>query len=177
MKKYIILSVCALVALIVLSFIWGNSAQTGQSSGALSAKVQEIINDILHTVGIRGSVSHYFVRKAAHFSEYMVFSAASALAVVYLFRVFFKKTVKVSLLSALIALPMSAIVALTDEFVIQANTAGRGPRLTDVLIDLGGAATGVLLAIAAAYVFYAVRHRNANKNAAAGGETSAAGLH
>lgn len=158
MKKYIILSVCAIAALIVLSFIWGSSAQTGQSSGALSAKAQEIINNILHTVGIRGSVSHHFVRKAAHFSEYMLFSAAAALAVVYLFRVFGARSLKVSLLSALIALPISIIVALTDEFIIQANTLGRGPRITDVLIDLGGSAAGVLLAVAAAAVFYALRH-------------------
>ena len=159
MKKYIILSVCVLVALTVLSFIWGSSAQTGQSSGALSAKVQEIINNILHTVGVRGSVSHRFVRKAAHFSEYAVFSSALGLAIVYLFRAFGANTLKVSLLSAMIALPISVLVALTDEFIIQANTTGRGPRLTDVLIDLGGALTGVLLAVAAAYIFYALRHR------------------
>lgn len=127
------------VALTVLSlawtvFIFSRSMRSGAESSAESGRLTAFLQSLLGGI----PVSEYFVRKLAHFGEYLILALPATGAVMLMRRRW---------------LPVAAwgyavLVALCDEFIIQALAAGRGPRLTDVLIDSAGAFVGVAVTVA-----------------------------
>ena len=61
--------------LLWLGFIFGNSLQTGTESGETSGRVHTLINALPELLGLGSPISHHFVRKAAHFTEFAILAA------------------------------------------------------------------------------------------------------
>ena len=138
-NKIIAAVIFAVLILGVIVFIFANSLKTGTESADDSEVITVFIKGLLGKLGITADKDTVtlIVRKCAHFSEYFLLSAIIFSAFYY-----FTKNKYLPFLSTGICF----IVALTDEFVFQRMTYGRGPLFTDVLIDTGGAAAaGVLL--------------------------------
>ena len=157
MKRYVFAIICTLAVVLWVAFIFANSAQTGEESGATSSDVQELINEILHNIGIDVTLSEHTVRKCAHFGEYMLLGLLACADIFVLSSFIAKRSFKLQLLSFLGAIPFSGAVALIDEFVVQMSTEGRGPSLTDVLIDLGGSGCGVLLVFCVVFIIVGIK--------------------
>jgi len=128
----------ALLTLFVTLFIFGNSLRSGEESAEQSGFFVDILNNVLETVNIHpnyDSIS-FFIRKAAHFSEYFLLSALAAMGI-------FLATTKKQFI--FISPLYSFIIAVCDEFICQAMTEGRGPQWTDVMIDTSGALIAALI--------------------------------
>lgn len=123
--------ITALVMYIIFSF----SAQSAEGSKELS---QGLLNRILEIIPFE--ISHVFLRKAAHFSEYALLGAVSFCA--------FSFTLKRRCF--LWGWVLSTVYAVTDE-VHQLFIPGRACRAFDVFIDSLGAAAGIAFA---ALVFF-----------------------
>ena len=136
-KKRLLLLIFGILIATCIAIIWGNSMTPGNESGEMSGSVTEWINGIVQKIFPSITISHKFVRKAAHFTE---FAILGALLCVELFIWLCAK----KRLFMLLAVPCSFLVALTDE-VIQKFTEGRASSFVDVLIDTSGAAFAVLV--------------------------------
>lgn len=123
--------ITALVMYIIFSF----SAQSAEGSQALS---EGLLDRILKIIPFE--ISHVFLRKTAHFSEYALLGAVSFCA--------FSFTLKRK--SFLWGWVLSAAYAITDE-IHQLFIPGRACRAFDVFIDSLGAAAGIAFA---ALVFF-----------------------
>ncbi len=118
----------ALIALLILLFIWGQSALPVKDSAAESGWLREtIVNPLLRLVGL-GPVSDHLVRKAAHIGEFFLLSLFAA---VFLGR------------KAPLALPLCFAAAFLDESIQLLSD--RGAQVKDVWIDLIGVALGTAL--------------------------------
>ena len=127
----------------VMALIYWFSAQEGEDSARLSAGVTQWLlskltpgyNDLpddmklaaLHRFG-------FWVRKAAHFTEYALLGAALN---AHLHYVLPRRIVPVSW-------GIATLYAMTDE-LHQMFVGGRGPAVRDVCIDSAGALTGALI--------------------------------
>ena len=117
--------------LINLAFIWGNSLLPAQTSAAFSSWVKNILLFFLPDGEPTAIQGHGLLRKAAHFLE---FACYGALWCRYLLLGKRKP--------ALGVLP-GVCTACIDE-TIQCFVPGRGPRVTDVMIDLSGFSLGLV---------------------------------
>jgi len=147
-KSFIIFT--ALTAAIT-AFIFGNSLLDGGTSSEVSGFFSHAVDSFLRLLGFEpdaDTVSHV-IRKTAHFGEYFLLSA-SAFGALY--------SIKGGLRLPFASVGFSAVVALIDEFVMQRITPGRGPQITDVLIDCSGAL------LAALVCFWILRGHNERKN-------------
>lgn len=121
-------------------FIFSNSLQDATASSSRSGAVLAWMQGHFGA----GWLTEYFLRKAAHFSEFWVLGAIGLTC----FRCYGA--------SPLPALFTGLLTALTDE-TIQRFVEGRSSQVTDVWIDFAGCATGVL-------VFWCIRRlRDARK--------------
>lgn len=120
----------ALLALTVV-FILSRSARGKVESDGESQWVTNLIRTVLHN----DSISHAFVRKLAHFTEFFVLGAELS-ALLWLEK---KRTVQwyVNIWFA------GELTALCDETV--QIFSGRGPMVKDVWLDTAGATCGILL--------------------------------
>lgn len=126
-RRFVLFS---MLAVGVMLFAWMMSALPPAASGAQSSWLQGLIQRL---TGL--PISEFFVRKMAHFTEYLMLGlflggAARQLG--------FRRR------DALLALLIALLVALVDE-TIQIFSA-RGPSVVDVWIDLAGAALGLGIA-------------------------------
>ena len=121
-------------ALLVLNvlFIWGNSLLPSQISGAISGWVRDVLSAILGGGDGQAPIisGDGVLRKIAHFIEFACLGAGFGWLLAML-----KKPVAYSLLCGF-------TVACVDE-TIQCFVPGRGPRITDVLLDTAGVACGL----------------------------------
>ena len=123
---------------LTLSFIWGNSLLSGKQSGEVSGVVVSVIYPAAEKIA--GFLSGagpgegpllslekvtFWVRKAAHFSEYAFLGIQAGLYG----RVTDRKLMQV--------LPFGPLTAAVDE-AIQTHSAGRSGELKDVCIDSAG---------------------------------------
>ena len=141
-RKLTATAVSISVALAFCTFLFFNSAQDGNASARISDIFVRAISPLLDGLGIKYEPLEvsFYVRKIAHFLGYFALS----LILLYLFKRFTDQK------RAIIAAPIiSLCVAIFDEFVIQGSTVGRSPEWRDVLIDLCGALTAVLMIIIA----------------------------
>lgn len=126
-------------AILLMIMIFGFSAQNGEQSGGLSAAITDmLVNRILH---IKASpdemlLFEFFIRKAAHFSEYLLLSLALTFALrtngLHGGRLF------------VVTVLWCSLYACTDEFH-QSFVGGRSPQLRDVVIDSCGGLCGSLI--------------------------------
>ena len=159
MKKYIFAVVSTIAVVIWIAVILSNSAQTGVESGSISKAVCEAINNFFENLKLNITFSEHFVRKSAHFCEYMILSVLLCLDVLSISMLFEKLKQKNIFFPLIVALPVSAAVALFDEFGVQMSTVGRGPSFRDVLIDTSGAAFGLLAVSLFFWICLSVRKR------------------
>lgn len=122
----------ALIA-VTLAFIWSRSARGKTASNDESLWVTELLRQIFRNNGI----SHAFVRKLAHFGEFMILGAELS-AWLWLER---KRTLQwyANIWFA------GELCALCDETV--QIFSGRGPAVKDVWLDTAGATCGILLVL------------------------------
>ena len=79
------------------------------------------------------------------FCEYLVLSLLLCTDVLLILKERLSLKCRKNLLFLLTAPTLCALVALIDEFVVQAMSIGRGPSFVDVLIDTSGATVGMLI--------------------------------
>jgi len=155
-----LLKLLSLVPTILLLFlIFGFSAQDGESSGSLSFEIslflvrlaspllpaamsEEVLLD-------RAELIHYFVRKAAHMTEYFLLTLSLQLPLAAWFSN--RLTPK---LRILIGFAATVLFAALDEFH-QTFVPGRSGNFTDVCID----STGALIASLFLLLFYSIHQK------------------
>lgn len=146
-KKELLLQVLSfLPAACMGTLIFGFSSQNAEESSGLSEQVTsalvEGVNTTFHAGWTSAQILYYediwefWVRKAAHFSEYLLFGVLLCLPL-YVCGLTGRQLV-------LSAIAISACYAATDE-LHQFLSPGRSPGLRDVAIDTCGAAVGILL--------------------------------
>lgn len=109
-------------------FIFSNSLQNAVDSSSRSEAVLAWLQDTFGFQWLTG----YLVRKAAHFSEFLVLGAVGL------------KCFDCYGTAVLPALFTGLLTALTDE-TVQRFVEGRSSQVTDVWIDFAGCATGVFV--------------------------------
>ena len=142
-------SICLslMLVLAVMGMIFYFSAQTGESSGALSGRItakvirsfvsdfdsfsEEYRKALLRTVGL-------WIRKGAHFTEFALLGFSLMLHIRQL-----QKRITVYI-PWLWAWGVGTIYAISDE-LHQRFVGGRYPAVTDVLIDSSGVLVGIVL--------------------------------
>lgn len=137
----------ALLTVLWLCFIYGNSLQTGVESGAASGRVHRLVNAIPELLGLGSPISERFIRKAAHFTEFALLGLLVCSDLWAFSAVSLGRRLRFSVSVLLCSVPICAVFASADEF-LQSFVDGRGPSVTDVLIDTSGALTATILFIA-----------------------------
>ena len=124
------LALCIGMTVLLLGFIWGNSALPAEESGGLSGGLLEFLARFLPF--LRGEGGEHFLRKAAHFSEF----AALGLCLAWLFGM---------LRGRLLPAVLCGMAAACVDECIQIFSPGRASSLWDVALDSTGVVTGVLV--------------------------------
>lgn len=140
-----------LPAIVMAMIIFGFSKQDGEESSGLSYKAADIILTVCDKAGIidcnennRESMIEavqFPIRKAAHMTEYAIFSIFVMIALI----VDGINGVRIPVISAVIAIAFAA----TDEFH-QTFVPGRYGCVLDVLIDAAGSIIGLIIV----YIIY-----------------------
>lgn len=133
---------CAMVVMTL--FIWTNSLVPGEGSGSLSLAVVDNVRAALDCLGLpSGWVTNFIVRKGAHFTEYAVLGVLAA-------RAFGLAGPPRGSGGALLTVCTVLVLVPALDETIQLFVPGRSGLLTDVLIDLSGAACGAAASCALA---------------------------
>lgn len=135
-----------LPAIIMMCLIYLFSAQTGEVSGHISYEISyqivETKNEIFNEnktydeLAYAAESIHYYVRKAAHMTEYFLLAIAISFPL-YVYRV---RGIWLMLLAGIVCVGFAGLDEYHQSFV-----ANRGPSLKDVGIDSIGAFIGILL--------------------------------
>ena len=152
MKRSGQLSICLILLVLNLLFIWGNSALPGKESAEISGGVLEWITDM---VGETIPDGEFVLRKLAHFSEFF----SLGLLLFWLFRLLSQRGIH----QAAMPLLCGTLAALLDE-TLQVLTPDRGPSVVDVWIDVAGVAGGILLMLAGHFLYERMKHRTIGGN-------------
>ncbi len=146
-------------ALLLLFIIFGFSAQDGESSGSLSFEISlflvKLFSPLLPAAMAedmlfeRAELIHYFVRKAAHMTEY--FLLALSLQLPLSAWLSHKLSWKFRIITGFLC---TVLFAALDEFH-QTFVPGRSGNLTDVCIDSIGAAAASLCL----FIFFFIRYK------------------
>lgn len=129
---------------VTILLIWGHSMVPADLSSQESSFLTDLLNRFLSACGSPILLSTFFVRKAAHFTEYAVLGAENAAL-----RALDRRSRRIPLSCLLWVL-----VPVADE-CIQHFTPGRAMMWQDVLLDMCGYAFGFL---AGHVVCHAVSH-------------------
>lgn len=135
-----------LPAILMMYLIYSFSAQTGEVSGALSYEVSyqivETKNEIFNEnksydeLAYSASSIEFYVRKAAHMTEYCLL----AIAISFPLYVYGVRGIWLILLAGVICVGFAGLDEYHQSFV-----ADRGPSVRDVGIDSIGVTVGILL--------------------------------
>ena len=130
---------CWLLVVLMVIFIFSNSAASAGTSNGMSLTVSEWVRPVLDTVGLHPETDflNFVIRKLAHFSEYALLSCLIAAAY---------RLQPWSWMKGKAALLPFFIIPVLDEN-LQRFSAGRSCELRDMLIDSAGMAAGMFLAI------------------------------
>jgi VanZ family protein len=133
-KNKIILGILIVAWLCV---IWGHSMQPAVVSDNESGKWLEILARFLPF--LRGENGMYIVRKAAHFTEYLILGILLALELANFVKGWLRRFFE--------PLAMALSASFIDE-TIQLFVEGRSGQVSDMWIDTAGAALGILITLA-----------------------------
>lgn len=132
------------LALIIIASIWYFTSQDGVITNVNSGKIVNVIENIVSKICnsdnrnvLQYSRLNHFIRKTAHFMEYMLLGAS----VCVLFSLLLKR-IKVVLAASL---GICSLISSLDEFR-QLFVPGRNAQLKDIFIDMAGAAAGIIIA-------------------------------
>jgi len=128
-----------ILTLLCTVFIFSNSMTEGEESALQSGRVVRAVMKVCDAVGIEVTDTDtltYNVRKSAHFLEFGLLGMLSFFTLI----AFNIKALK----SAAVSLFYCGTVAATDEY-IQTFYEGRAGHIGDVLIDLSGALTIIVI--------------------------------
>lgn len=130
---------CWLLVVLMVIFIFSNSAASAGTSNGMSLTVSEWVRPVLNTVGLHPETDflNFVIRKLAHFSEYALLGCLIAIAY---------RLQPWSWMKSKAALLPFFIIPVLDEN-LQRFSAGRSCELRDMLIDSAGMAAGLFLAI------------------------------
>ena len=127
----------ALLAVVLVAcnllFIWGNSLLPASVSGALSQWLRDLLGK---AAGELAGQSDGILRKIAHFAEFCTLGI--------LLRWLFAMLKERKQAAVLLTVACGCSAACVDE-MLQHFAPGRGPRLTDVVIDSAGVMAGIML--------------------------------
>lgn len=152
--------VLSILIVLTLCFIFGNSLKGPEASKEQSDSVGEVIRPIIDPdEKLTDEEFSFFVRKSGHFVEYAALGIECAMLAFILCE---KLTLAGVLYSALGCL----FTADIDEF-IQSFTE-RGSKVADVLLDFGGAITGIAIGFALAYAVRYIYRRKKDKRTTKG---------
>ena len=153
------LRLCAVLLVLNIGFIWGNSLLPGELSGAFSGWVRDLLAGFFPDRPEEPDAGHGLLRKLAHFTEFACLGAL----LTWLFAMVQK--------SKALALLCGFLVASADE-TIQRFVPERGPSFRDVLIDTAGVTAGILLLLAGCAIMKYWRTQRSEKmdRDAAGGD-------
>ena len=161
-------TVLAVLILANMAVIFGFSSANREESGELSEGLTRKVVGLLYRdfeempaeeqQRIMGK-AHKFIRKAAHFSEFALLGFLSACLLLYISSAFRKLKLWLTLTAPAV---FTLLYAISDE--VHQIFSGRGPRVTDVLIDFSGAVCGILLVHGIAYLI--TRRKKGSKSAA-----------
>ncbi len=126
------MTVCTVLLICNLVFIWGNSLLPAEVSGQISGTLKALLDGVFTPGEAVPSGGDGLLRKCAHFAEF----GALGLLLGWLFGMLGKKQLP--------AFALGVAAACIDE-TIQAFVPGRSPGIRDVCIDSCGAAAGMLL--------------------------------
>ncbi len=126
----------AVLVLLILCFIWGQSLLPHDASDGESRGIVRWLKPILDPNDrMDGDAFHHYLRKAAHFTEY----AALGFCVGGLVDAFRWKRLALRIPTSIVC----CIAAASVDECIQLFIPGRGPHLRDVLLDACGAVFGL----------------------------------
>lgn len=132
---------CAVIAVIVFVLFQGfyDYFEAGRTSANLSTFIYDTI--LLARGNAERSIGdiELILRKLAHFIEYMVLGTVVLLMLV--------TNVKNRFLAFTLFILLTIPIPFIDEFIIQSMGLGRSSHLLDVLIDLLGIATSLVIGI------------------------------
>lgn len=120
----------------VLAFIWGNSLLPGQTSGAVSGWVGQILQTLFPFLPLDQPEGAHILRKMAHFSEFAL------LGMLLCWR--FGMYCRTRLLWLGLSVGSGVLAACIDEN-LQRFSPGRHCSIIDMGIDSAGVLTGALL--------------------------------
>lgn len=145
-------------AFTLLFLIFGFSAQDGESSGSLSFEISlflvKLFSPLLPTALSenvlieRAEFIHYFVRKAAHMTEYFLLALSLQLPLAAWCS---KLSWKLRILTGFL---LTVVFASLDE-LHQTFVPGRSGNFTDVCID----STGAVIASLCLFIFFSIRQK------------------
>lgn len=147
------------IALIVLTiaFIWSNSMRSRAESEAQSSAVKEVVEDILTCGGSKpASAGDEWIlgniRKLAHFAEHFVLSVfLSTYALIFI------RTIRAKVIIVLLSVPVAAIDETIQIF------SNRGAALSDVLLDISGAALGFAVTFSSVLLVRKLKRKRAGR--------------
>ncbi len=143
MKHKAVLTFLIVLIVLTVGFIWSNSIKSEERSNSDSQAVADRVESLVKTDEDGKGQSSYKVllgkvRQAAHGVEFFVLGLETASLCFVISKKFsFQKIWNV--ISAALA------VAVADEAI--QILSGRGPEVSDILLDIGGAFAGVILVL------------------------------
>ncbi|MBQ7225821.1 MAG: VanZ family protein [Clostridia bacterium] len=154
-SKVIIISVSWLLVLLTMVIIFNfsseNAIKSTETSGGVVVQVLDVVMDKEDITPPVVQKYQFPVRKVAHFTIYMLLGFCMISA--------FDKSFKLKIwLNGILSLVASSLYAVSDE-IHQNFSAGRGPQVTDVLIDAAGALAGILLYFAFLFVYKRLKNK------------------
>ena len=144
MFRKILLCILIISSLFWTAFIFSNSLATADESSAQSSDVTEIVNEIASSMGIEQEITEDTVRKAAHFSEFLVLSILLSATAITAMWDRFSKRLPFAMLSMSASLPACFVLACIDE-LLQKTSDGRACDFADVMLDTLGALCGTVI--------------------------------
>lgn len=128
-----------LLTILLLLFIWGNSLQPASASDALSGGLFQHLQQFwMQVTGTDFPVSHHMLRKAGHFSEFLLLG---------FFSTFTGITADSHKRRAIFPVLYFGLLSAVLDETLQYFSPGRSPQVTDLLIDHSGFCCGLLLAL------------------------------
>ena len=123
------------VSVVIALAIWANSMVPGSDSSQISHGVLDMVRGLLLDAGLPVEwLSHFFIRKMGHFTEYLALGVSVSAAL--------DRGAHLDTLRVLSIASTVLIVASLDE-VIQLFVPGRCGQVADVLLDCMGAIVGI----------------------------------
>lgn len=142
----------ALLTLLIVGFIWGNSLKTVEQSSNQSAPVADGLRPVLDpTEKVEKPIFHDYVRKLAHVIEFFALGLAVAGFGVSLSSYLNKRMISMPVLIVL-------LVAVMDEYI--QDFTGRGSLVTDVVLDFVSALAGLLSVWLAIIIILKIKNKS-----------------